>query len=156
MTKRLFFERGRFCTLIFLLPLICLVTSCAFLQKREIDQKREQWTAQKITDYRYKIRLMAFNPDAGKNVQIEVRGGKQISLKCVECELKSNDSFTKLDTIEKLFDLIQRDLESGKYDVAVKYDETSGYPISIDVKSKEIGVTDSSWQYKISDFEIIK
>jgi len=156
MKNESFFKRGRICTLVLLSLLIGLTVSCNYLQKRELGQKRELWAAQKVADYRFKIKLLAFASDANKDVQIEVRGGKQVSMKCVECEVKSYEPFSKLDTIEKLFDLIEHEIDSGKNNIAVKYDETSGYPLLIDGKSKESDVTDNFWKYKISDFEIIK
>lgn len=58
---------------VLLVFLLFLVMSSSYSQKRELAQKREQWSAQKIANYRYTISLMAFTQNAGKPVLIEVR-----------------------------------------------------------------------------------
>ena len=135
------------------LPLI-LTTSCSYLQTRELRQKREQWASQKIANYQYTIKLVAFNADGGKPVLIEVRDGKQVSMKCVGCELKQPETFTKLDTIEKLFETIEKGIENNENSLEIKYDKSLGYPLYWRGEMKK-EATDNWWKYEISNFEVI-
>lgn len=135
--------------------LLFLTISCSYIQKRELVQKREQWSSQKINNYRYTINLMAFSPNAGKDVLIEVHDGKQVSLTCEKCQQNPSDMFEKVDTIEKIFELIEKQIEKGEDNLEIKYDDKLGYPLEFGGSSKK-DVTDSLWKYRISNFEVIK
>ena len=130
-------------------------TSCSFSPTRELVQRREQWSAQKIVNYRYEIVLSAFYPDRGKPVLIEVREGKQVSLKCVKCELQRPETFAKLDTIEKIFDAIETSFRDSKYSVSVNFDDKFGYPTYWRL-SGDSSQSDNTSTYKISNFEVLK
>ncbi len=134
---------------------LTLTTSCSYLQTRELRQKREQWSSQKIANYHYTIKLSALNTDAGKPVLIEVRDGKQVSIKCVGCELKQPETFTKLDTIEKLFETIEKGIGNNENSLHIKYDESLGYPLYWRGEMKK-EATDNWWKYEISNFEAIR
>jgi hypothetical protein len=136
--------------------MLFLTLSCAYQQKSEFAQRREQWASQKITDYRYTFKVFSFSPDAGKPLMIEVREGKQVSLKCIECQLQRTQVYTNLDTIEKIFDVIQKEIEGDRYSFDVKYDETFGHPIFYRAKNKDSGIMDDWWRFEISNFEVIK
>lgn len=74
---------------------------------------------------------------------------------CEQCQQNSADTFAKVETIEKIFDVIEKTIDKGEDNLEIKYDEKFGYPVEVHGRSKK-DVTDSAWTYEISNFEVIK
>ena len=127
----------------------------------EWERNRRLWQENKIVNYDFIIAKYAGGTTNEWNrlpVLIKIREGEKISIEKVEKDkdyviYSRTDGFEDFDTINKLFNYIRRELESGKI-VDAKYDKKFGYP-------KEVSII-FSWaiheqhHIQISKFEVIK
>lgn len=120
----------------------------------ELEQNRRLWEENKITNYDFVCHRDAGGVNGWGDALIKVRNNQSISIEKADKEsLAKIDGYEKFDTVEKIFDSIKQDLESGNA-IQVKYDKNLGYP-------KEVGIMFSydidSWtDFSIEKFKVIK
>jgi len=140
--------------------LICSTVDCgrAWNARSELKQQQERWRASGVTDYRYTIKWYIGGQahDVGKPVVIEVRDGKRTSMTCAGCEIERPEIFDDLDTVEKLFERIEKGILSEPAEFRAKYDETLGYPVNYGKKQNGQGVMDDWEEFEVLNFERVK
>lgn len=116
--------------------------------KAQLQQNKQLWAKQKISNYRYKLRKSCFCFPKDSQVTIEARNGKFVSIAAANSGQSVNpESFTKYNSIAKLFDLIDDAIAKNAHRISVTYHPTLGYPtqISIDydqyIADEEISLT---------------
>lgn len=101
----------------------------------DLEYHRRLWTRNGIQDYNFeavKGGASTTDPWSGSVVVVKVRDGENRSMLMVEPTegyYQRPAGYEDLDTIDKLFDLLRQELESGKI-LEARYDETRGYPLS--------------------------
>lgn len=123
-------------------------------QIEELNKNCELWKSQNTSNYDFVCQFSGGAVDYWSPALIKVRDNKSVSMEKLE-KLGNHklDEYEKTDTVEKMFDYIQRNLEDGS-SVNTKYDPKYGYP-------KRIGVmfmlaVDANVALEIQKFEIVK
>ena len=101
--------------------------------QEELNQNRESWEAQGITDYQMEFRWQCFcSPDFVAPVIISVtRGDTLDSVVFAENGLPADRTFSpNYLSIDGLFDLIQDAIDRSAFHISVKYHSELGYPLS--------------------------
>lgn len=126
----------------------------------ELDKNRRVWQEKKIKDYDLTASLYKGGSSVwAEPVLIKVRNGQAITIEILDDKYKvlsdeeAIGGYRELDTIEKMFDYIQKGLD-GEADIQVKYDKNFGYPKDMRVNYVKRG--SDSWQTMIiKKFEIV-
>lgn len=126
----------------------------------QLNQNRQEWTAQNITNYRYTLKIAAFGPpDITTPVAIEVTNGIATSIKYQGGEqmpiMAINDIFKSADTVDKLFVIVMNAISKKPDEIIVDYDATLGYPKKIRIGPLEY-VPDAGIVYFVSDFKVLE
>lgn len=105
------------------------------LVKLEYNQKR--WAGNSIANYDFVVGKMMGGHTSPWNqspVVIKVRDGQKISIELEsqsdKTDMARTDGFEEIDTIDKMFDYMRRELDGGKM-LEVEYDEQLSYPKSV-------------------------
>lgn len=103
--------------------------------KGEVSDNREKWKRNNITTYSFvaaKYIGGVSSPWNRNPVLIKVDNNQPVSFEVVDksdvSSLARTDGFEQFDTIDKLFDYMLNELESGRM-VKAKYDKKLGFPI---------------------------
>jgi hypothetical protein len=122
-----------------------------------LQEKERQWAAQNIADYKYTLRISCFcPPEVVGPVVIEVRNRAAASVTVVESGEPANAQyFSRYDTVEKLFAVIQAAMDDNADSISVTYDSALGYPTHISIDHAKMAIDDEI-SYTITNFEIIK
>jgi hypothetical protein len=126
----------------------------------DLDKNRRLWQEKRIGDYDLTAGLYKGGSSVwAEPVLIKVRNGKAISIDILDEKYKvlsdkeAIGGYKELDTIEKMFDYIQKGLD-GEADIQVKYDKNFGYPKDMRINYIKRGW--DSWQTMIIEkFEIV-
>jgi hypothetical protein len=115
----------------------------------ELEDARRKWEARGFADYTFETRHDCFClPEDVGPVRITVRDGVMTEVTMIETGQPVSSS--RWYTIEQLYDRIPGFAAAdGVDDVAVQYDATLGYPISVSVSFEE-GILDAGSLYTIS------
>jgi hypothetical protein len=134
-----------------------VLTSCSGQeQARELKHNRDLWAAQKIANYRYSFQQICFcQQEVTKPVVIEVRGGARSSITRPAGQPPQPEHFEGFDTVDKLFDVVQRAMDTKPDELSVTYDEQYGYPTRIKIDQR-LNTSDDETTYIVSNFEVIK
>ncbi len=103
----------------------------------DLEDQRERWEAQGISDYTYDIRRNCFcghvNP-----VRVTVRDGQRIRAYDLERELELiGEEATWYPTVDGLFDILEDAYARDAFSVRVEYDPQMGYPTSFFIDYSE-------------------
>ena len=117
---------------------LTLMPGCSLVQsgvQRDLNAARDKWERSGIDDYEYHLRVLCFCPPNNTfPVIIKVQNGVNLSVEYAqEPKEVTNDFFKPLDTIDKLFGIIQNAIDTGADSLIVEYDATYGYPKSIEI-----------------------
>jgi hypothetical protein len=115
---------------------LALVPGCGLFQsesQRDLNAARAKREKSGIDDYEYHLRILCFcPPNVTFPVIIKVENGINLSVEYAqEPKEVTNDYFKPVDTIDKLFDVIQKAIDNEADSLVVEYDSTYGYPKSI-------------------------
>jgi hypothetical protein len=123
-------------------------------QIEELNQNRELWASQNIQNYDFICQFWGGAMDYWSPALIKVRDNKRVSMEQIE-KLGNHklDEYEKTDTVEKMFDYIQRSLEESR-SVNTKYDSKYGFPKRIGVRFSL--AIDANVALEIQKFEVIK
>jgi hypothetical protein len=91
-------------------------------QRAELERNRSLWTSQHLRDYRFRLRVQCFCPDAATAVTVIVRDGRP----------RGATGFRKrFDTMPELFAALDRSIGDPRAgDVSVRYSARRGFPRS--------------------------
>lgn len=113
----------------------------------ELRRNRNLWVEKKVTNYDYLCEHFQEGIGSDFNLTFKVRDGKPLP---IDKDFQPYQ-YEYADTIEELFDIIQKSLEEG-YRVNVKYNKEYGYPLEIGTLG-----TGNAWaSTKIKRFEIVQ
>ena len=145
-------------TLLVLLPLLsgCVIFSSAHgdLQE-ELDSHRTMWDVAGITDYRIQFQRLCLNCSVEilVPVHITVRDGVIESVTDVDTGQPVDPEVTgTYQTIDELFDFIQRAIDQNAAVIDVAYDGVLGYPNDADIDLSRSQFNDDVG-FEIRDFE---
>ena len=113
--------------------LLLAASSAAQTPQEDLDRARAQWAAAAIGDYAYSLDAGCFCRDTGPQESV-VRGGVA----------------EKGQTVEQLFDQIQREIDRKPYKIEVTYGE-HGVPVRMYRDSYD-GVVDDHYAFNVTDF----
>lgn len=101
-----------------------------------LERQKQLWSESNIPDYDFVAAKYAGGNTNQWNrspVVIKVRGGERVSIELEAAPrgtyMERTDGFEEVDTIDKLFAYLKKELDSGMQ-LEVKYDKKSGYPKS--------------------------
>jgi hypothetical protein len=121
----------------------------------DIAKHREQWAAQNVTNYRYTITRSCMCVETARGpVVVEVKGDQATVTNEVTGE-PGGEFFADVDSITKIYALLEQQAKDGADEIAVTYDETNGVPLTIKV-DVDFQMADEELYYTISDFETIQ
>lgn len=120
----------------------------------EINKHRNLWKSQNIFNYDYFCEVFTGGTTVYNPVMIQVRGSQTFSVEeSVISGFHYHFNFKELDSIEKMFDYIEKELERGSH-LNLKFNKKYGYLEDWTVK---FGMNIHDYYvFKISKFEIIK
>lgn len=120
----------------------------------ELNKNREIWKSQNISDYNYYCEVFTGGTTVYNPVSVQVRENKTFLVEETAISgFHYQFNYQELDSIEKMFDYIQKHLEKGS-SLSVKYNKKYGYPEDWTVKFG-FNIHDY-YVFKITKFEMIK
>jgi hypothetical protein len=121
---------------------------------RVLEQNRTLWRNKKIVDYNLVMSLDSHGADPpAKPVLVEVRDKKVISIKPVsKSDKRSFFYYENLETVEKMFDVIQDECQKGSR-ITISYNQEFGYPESILVYPAN---SNGMFDLNVEKFEVFK
>lgn len=118
----------------------------------DIAKYLQLWQSQNITSYRFTIERSCFClEDARGPVVVEVNGDTVTITNAATGEA-GGEFFNDVDSIDKLYALLEQQLNDGADQIDVRFDETTGVPQSIFV-DVDFQAADEELRYTISNFE---
>lgn len=118
---------------------------------------REQWTSQGTDSYQVRFQRSCFcGPDFRRAALLVVRGGEIASAAYADDGTAVEpEFFSRYETIEGLFDLIQEAIEKGAARIDVSYDEKYGYPTDLYIDWHE-GMADEEQGFAMGELVVLK
>jgi hypothetical protein len=117
---------------------LLLLPGCGLVKsgpQRDLDVNRAKWEQANIKNYEYHLRVNCFcPPNVTFPVIIKVQNGVNVSAEYAQEPREiTNEFFKPLDTIDELFDIVQKSIHDEVDSLVVEYDSTYGYPKSITI-----------------------
>jgi hypothetical protein len=126
----------------------------------ELEENRRLWREKGITDYDLTVEFDKSGEYRGpKPVLIKVRNGQTASIEILDEKYKTVPldeavkMYGQLDTVEKIFDYIQKALDE-KADISATYDKNFGYPTKSSITRVDKGSEQFEW-ITIQELKII-
>lgn len=125
-----------------------------FAANRDLLAAETQWHQHKPSRYSYTLQRSCFcSPEFTKPIKIEVSGNSVTKATVDDLPLSLERRADAL-TVEGLFNVVRKALDDKVERLEVRYDPTTGIPLSISVdRSKQIA--DEEMYYSISDFKTL-
>lgn len=124
----------------------------------EIEQNKEKWQDQGISNYRYQLFVGCFCAFRGDMpLIIEVQNGKTVSMEYQsgnEIDPTNREIFKKYETIDLIFAELEAGLNGAADEVTVKYDPTYGFPAEASIDAVKEAVDDELY-LTVSNFEVL-
>ncbi len=146
---------------IILLALAMILTACSVATPSEFDKNLAKWEDANISHYRYTLFIGCFCVFMDQMpLTIEVKDGEVVSITRADgATVGAMDNFYEFyqpySTIDRIFLKLEADLAGEADEVAVTYDPTYGFPISISVDVIKEAI-DDELSLQISNFEILE
>lgn len=123
------------------------------IEKVELIKNRQLWQQNKIQNYSFTCERIVGGAFSFRPEQIEVRGGKVVFRATIDGSKQNTswDGYSDIETVEKIFDVIQKSDEAGQK-VKVTYNEKLGYPE--EARINVLGGPDKPYTVKITNFKI--
>ncbi|MBT3338299.1 MAG: hypothetical protein HN855_10235 [Anaerolineae bacterium] len=123
--------------------------------QKTLVENRVIWESQALENYQYTLGIFCNCPSAfDEPVIIEVENGTPVSIRNANSsEEMESKYFSGYDTLDGLFEVIQRAIEAGADEISVRYDASYGYPTNISIDHDKDGIDDEQG-FTISNFEI--
>ena len=121
----------------------------------DITEHFQVWLDQNITNYRYTIERSCFCVEEARGpVTIEVNGD-QVTITDVATGAEGNEFFDDVNTITKIYELLQTAAEEGADEITATYDDVTGVPLTLKI-DKSFQMADEEMFYTISNFEVLQ
>lgn len=158
--------RNRLFSLAVILALPALTAACCCgpfandpyaAERRELRRARDAWARAEVDSYRYTLARSCFcGGEAMGPVTIEVRDGAPVSVVYTETGQPAEARFfERVDTVEELFDYVEKSIQEEDHDLEIEYHETLGYPTRINNEGSA-NIADDEVLYTISSFEVLE
>ena len=134
-------------------------TASANQNQSVLDQNWQKWRDANISHYRYRLEIScfcAFSQDMP--LIIEVQDGQVVSMEYSsgnEIDAANLEYFQRFETIDRLFEQLQKDIGGEADEVVVTYNETYGFPEEVKIDYVLEATDDELW-LTISDFEVLQ
>ena len=142
-----------------LVMLAIVLTACSAVQpKSEFERARERWQDANVSHYRFSLFIgcfCVFSQDMPLN--IEVKDGEVVSMEYQsgnEIDAANREYFRRFETIDKIFDELEKDKNGEADEVTVAYEEKYGYPAQVHIDFIKNAVDDEV-SLQISAFEVL-
>lgn len=120
----------------------------------EIAQHFQVWLDNNITHYRYTIERNCFCVEEARGpVTVEVQGD-EVTITDVTTGTQGNEFFEDVNTITKIYDLLQTAADEGADEITATYDDVTGVPLTVKI-DKSFQMADEEMYYTISNFELL-
>jgi hypothetical protein len=141
----------------FITILALILSACG--APTEFEQNRSKWDEQGARHYRFDLRVGCFCPYMGEMpVTITVLGGEMASVVGSDGRPASDELLLfveNFNTIDKIFDTLDKALNGGADQVDVEYDSTYGFPTKISIDYIKMAV-DDEMGFEITNFEELR
>lgn len=136
------------------LGILLVLTACT--SNTELEQQQALWNSQRPAHYRYVVQILCFcSPEITQPVRIEVKNGQTVSVvDATTGQPNTNTRFAPLNTLDKMFGVIQEAIARPVDKLEAKYDGTYGFPTLIRL-DPILNAVDDEIQYSIRDFEVL-
>jgi len=122
----------------------------------EFKRNRELWTSKNIQNYKMLVGARGWMRYFPNQALIEVQNHRAISIKSLsETNEENTVSYQNLDTIEKIFEIIERASERKAERLNVEYDKTLGYPLQVTIDER-FDTGDDEISVTIKSLEVVK
>lgn len=124
--------------------------------ERELDRARARWAAQNTLSYDYVLEVLCFCPFSEDGpVRVTVSNGAVVSRIRVRDDAPVDSTAAgAFVSIDELFEIIGRALDSGAASISAVYDAALGYPLEISIDYIRNAVDDEvSW--RASDLRLL-
>lgn len=123
-----------------------------FIANRDLLAAETKWRQHRPAHYRYTLQRACFcTPEFRKPIAIEV-SGSTVTKSTVDGVALSLERRADALTVEDLFDIIRKAIDSKAARISVQYDLQNGRPLSISV-DQNLQIADEEMHYTASDFK---
>ena len=134
-------------------------TASANQNQSELDDNQQKWQDANISHYRYNLSISCFCVfTQDMPLIIEVQDGKVVSMEYTsgnEIDAGSREYFQRFETIDKVFEQLQKDIGGEADEVVVTYNANYGFPEEVKIDYVLEATDDEIW-LTISDFESLQ
>ena len=140
-----------------LLVMLAAQFSCGVFARMNLKSQRQLWRESGTVNYRMKIYInkTGHATPNGKFI-ITVRDGEVESIKREDNQAINPDTqrFSQYDTIDDIFNFIERGIEESPYKFEIEYDAKLGYPKKLDLDPKQRTFDDELF-FEVLEFEVL-
>lgn len=122
---------------------------------KELSLSKQRWQALDWKDYSYTYQQKCFCPvDYGRAMRVEVKNGQAISAYFVDTnEPVSEQVFKDIETINHLFEFLEKSLDRSPEKFIVSYHERYGFPEQIEIDMR-LRRADDERKIQITDLAV--
>src|ERR1700752_1798003 len=124
-------------------------TASANQNQSELDDNQQKWQDANISHYRYNLSISCFCVfTQDMPLIIEVQDGKVVSMEYAsgnEIDAGSREYFQRFETIDKVFEQLQKDISGKADEVVVTYNATYGFPDEVKIDYVLEATDDEIW-----------
>lgn len=120
----------------------------------EFNRNKELWKSQNIKNYKIKLEANGFLTNYPRPVEFVISNSKIISSKSLQKGNNYLEGYKDFNTIEKIFDFIEKEHTKKIDKLNVQFNEKLGYPIQIMLDEK-VGIADDELSLEIISLEIV-
>ncbi|UOG92977.1 MAG: DUF6174 domain-containing protein [Candidatus Thiothrix sulfatifontis] len=125
-----------------------------FIANRDLLAAETKWRQHKPAHYRYTLQRSCFcTPEFRKPIDIEV-SGSTVTQSTVDGVALALERRADALTVEDLFDIIRKSVDSKAARISVQYDQDNGRPLSISI-DQNLQMADEEMHYTASDFKAV-
>lgn len=119
--------------------------------RRELAEARSRWVRAAVDDYAFTVTPMCFCPDIAP-IRVQVRDGAVVSrVYAGTGETVPADRWTRLDTAEELFAIVDDALDRGAFELRAEYHDQVGIPTGVWI-DYERDTADEEFGFTVTDF----
>ena len=134
----------------------CASGASANQNQSELSQNQQTWQDANISHYRYNVAISCFCIfSQDMPLIIEVRDGQVVSMEYAsgnEIDATNREYFARFETIDRLFEQLQKDVGGEADEVVATYNATYGFPEEVKIDYVLEATDDEIW-LTVSDFE---
>ena len=131
-------------------------TASANQNQGELSQNQEKWQDANISHYRYHLSISCFCVfSQDMPLIIEVKDDQVITMEYAsgnEIDAANREYFARFETIDRVFEQLQKDIGGEADEVVASYNSTYGFPEEVKIDYVLEATDDEIW-LTISDFE---